>query len=126
MDFLNLYILALALMIFAGSAAVVYKLQYPKRKTYAYALATGLPTDPGELGFEAQERRYVFADGSTTLGWEITGQAPGGPVAKAEPAVRLGLGAGPIGRAWGVIGQRRGFPGRGDPWSAVGVGRRAG
>ncbi len=80
MEFLNLYILALAMIILASSAAVVFKLQYPKRKTYAYALAKGLPTDPDQLGFEAQERRYVFADGSTTLGWEIVGKSPGGPV----------------------------------------------
>ena len=78
MGLVNLFATAAALLIVLGTARVVYVLQHPKRKTYAYALATGLPGDPGELGLNYTEQTFRFADGSTTPGWIIEGANPHG------------------------------------------------
>jgi len=77
---LNLFIFAAVLLVGVGTIALIYATLHPKRKTYAYALAVGLPTDPGELGMEYVEHQFRFADGSTTQGWSIQGAAPSGPI----------------------------------------------
>jgi pimeloyl-ACP methyl ester carboxylesterase len=78
MGLVNLFATTAGLLIVLGTARLVYVLQHPKRKTYAYALAKGLPGDPGELGLNYTEQTFRFADGSTTPGWIIEGSNPHG------------------------------------------------
>ncbi len=80
MGLLNLFAAAAGLLVLAGSAVVVGRLQNPQRKTYAFALAHGLPTDPADLGLVSTERTFRFADGSKTVGWVIEGAKASGPV----------------------------------------------
>ena len=68
------------LLTLIGTVAVIYKLQHPVRKTYAYALAKGLPTEPSELGLSYTDRRFEFSDGTVTSGWVIDGLLVDGPI----------------------------------------------
>lgn len=90
-------ILGLALLLLAGliagivilSAYTAYTLTHPPRRGYAFALARGVPADPGEL-------RFIDDDGTERIGarfeqwtfrsrgrdlpvWDITGCDPDGP-----------------------------------------------
>ena len=67
-------------LILVCSAALLYRMLHPQRKTYGHALALGLLTSPDELGMTYREQRFRFPDGSTTLGWVIEGRCPDGPV----------------------------------------------
>lgn len=80
MGLLNLFAAAVGLLIFAGSVVLIRRLQRPQRKTYAFALANGLPTEPEELGLASIEQEFKFTDGSTTLGWIIEGADVSGPI----------------------------------------------
>jgi len=79
MGIIALLSIAAALLAIIGTAAITYTLYHPQRRTMGYALATGLPTDPSEIGFSFIERRFRFTDGSSTLGWIIEGSNPTGP-----------------------------------------------
>lgn len=68
------------LVLSVGSAALVYTMLHPKRKTYAHALACGVPGDPGEMGWAAREISYDFPDGTSSPAWLIEGENPVGPV----------------------------------------------
>ena len=68
------------LVMSVGSAALVYTMLHPKRKTYAHALACGVPGDPGEMGWAAREISYDFPDGTSSPAWLIEGENPVGPV----------------------------------------------
>jgi len=80
MGLINLFAVALGLLILGGLFVLVYRLQRPQRKTYAFALAHGLPEDPSQLGLGYSEKRFCFADGSSCPGWLIHGSCSTGPV----------------------------------------------
>lgn len=76
-----LILLAIVLLWLFGAAGLVYMIRHPKRKTYAVALAKGDPTDPADLGLEAQAVTFTLSDKSRTPGWVIEGRARVGEVA---------------------------------------------
>jgi len=77
---LILFTAAFAVLIAAVTAVLIYVLHHPQRKTYAYALANNLPTDPAQLGLTFTEQQFRLTDGSSTVGWVIQGANPSGPV----------------------------------------------
>ncbi|MGB0766148.1 MAG: alpha/beta fold hydrolase [Phycisphaeraceae bacterium] len=76
-----LFLFAYLLIAIIGSAALVLMIVRPARKTFAHAIAHGLPTEPGELGLglDADEVTFNLPDRHTSPGWIITGQDPAGP-----------------------------------------------
>ncbi len=66
----------LALVI--GTLLIAVDLLRPRRKTFAWALAKGLPTEPGQLGWVFEEVTLALADDTKTRGWVIQGQTQGG------------------------------------------------
>lgn len=78
-----LTILALGLLI-AQTAAIGYTLRMltrPPRRTYAGAVARGLPGDPSELTPALAFREWTFSSRSRELAvWDITGLNPAGPI----------------------------------------------
>ncbi len=80
MGLLNLFAAAGFVLLAVGSVALIYTLQRPNRKTYAYALAKGWPGDPGEQGLVFTEREFKFSDGTATPAWIVEGRNPAGPV----------------------------------------------
>ncbi|MBY0112214.1 MAG: lysophospholipase [Phycisphaerales bacterium] len=71
---LSLYVGALTLLTFR-------RLTRPPRRTYAWAVAKGLPGEPGELTRPRPFERFEFGrDGTTLVGWSIEGDTPHGPV----------------------------------------------
>lgn len=64
-----------------GTAGVLWQMNRPRRKTLGVSLAKGGPGDPADLELEGEEVTFNLADGSTSPGWIIKGQLPGGPVA---------------------------------------------
>lgn len=77
---LILLAVALAVLIAIGTAVLIHALHHPERKTYAYALANNLPTDPAQLGLAFTEKRFHLANGATTVGWVIQGANFAGPI----------------------------------------------
>ena len=73
---LILFTAAFTVLIAAVTAVVIYVLHHPQRKTYAYALANDLPTDPAQLGLTFTEQRFRLTNGSSTVGWVIQGRQP--------------------------------------------------
>jgi len=77
---LVLMAVALLVLVWIGTAVLVYTLVHPPRRTAGVAMARGEPTDPVEAGAPSYETHaLVSADGSHLELWEIPGQAPGGP-----------------------------------------------
>lgn len=76
-----LYITAFAIIAIVGAATVVFYVVRPRRKTYARALAMGLPLEPGDLGLQAEHADFKLPDDHTTPGWIVTGKKPHGPTA---------------------------------------------
>ena len=74
-----LFLIALALIVLIGSAVTVWVIVRPRRKTYALALARGLPTDPADLALSATEATFSLPGGHTSPGWIIAGKQPTGP-----------------------------------------------
>jgi len=74
-----LLLIGLTLLLLSCSGAVVWYIVRPRRKTYAIALAQGLPTDPADLDLVAQTATFTLPDKHTTPGWIITGQNADGP-----------------------------------------------
>lgn len=79
MGLLILFIVALIVIVAAGTFSLIYLMQQPKRLTYGVVLAHRQPTEPAELGFEAEERTFRFADGTQSPAWIVKGQRAGGP-----------------------------------------------
>jgi pimeloyl-ACP methyl ester carboxylesterase len=81
-DALGLFVLlsvAAALIVVAGALAILDALRRPPRKTYGVALARGLATEPGQMGY-AWETLEVRLDARLgTEAWILRGQDPGGP-----------------------------------------------
>jgi len=73
MGLILLLLTAVVLLWLFGAAALVYSLTHPRRKTFAVALGRGDPTDPADLGLEAQEVTFSLSDRSRTPGWVIQG-----------------------------------------------------
>lgn len=80
MSSLPLFLTAATLLVFAGGALIAYRLLHPQRVTYAVALARGVPTDPADIGLNAEETSFQLSDGSSTPGWVIHGSSPTGPL----------------------------------------------
>lgn len=76
-----LFLTAYALIALIGSAVLVMAIVKPRRKTYAHALAHGLPTDPSELGLVGEEVTFNLPGPYQTPGWIIQGKDPAGPTA---------------------------------------------
>lgn len=80
---LLLFLIAYALIGLIGSLVIVFAILRPKRKSFAFAVAHDLPTEPADLGLTGQEVTFNLpgrtAAGHTTPGWIIDGHAPDGP-----------------------------------------------
>lgn len=79
MGLILLILLAIVLLWLLGAAGLVYSLTHPKRKTFAVALGRGEPTDPADLGLEAEEVMFTLSDKTRSPGWVIGGQKASGP-----------------------------------------------
>ncbi|MBX3389034.1 MAG: alpha/beta hydrolase [Phycisphaeraceae bacterium] len=76
-------LLSLGLVCYAGFlvASTLLILQYPPRRTYAWAVARRLPGDPGELAPPLEFRRFEFSSaGKRLAAWDIQGLDSGGPL----------------------------------------------
>jgi pimeloyl-ACP methyl ester carboxylesterase len=62
---------ALAALVLLLSVLIVREMTRPPRHTVGYALAKGLPTDPGDLGMEFEEWWLDRPDGDRLPVWEI-------------------------------------------------------
>jgi pimeloyl-ACP methyl ester carboxylesterase len=78
--FLTLYLLALAIIIAGGVAALIRGLMRPPRKTIGVAVGRGLPTDPSEMGLAFDAAQLSLSDGSETSAWIVGGERDDGPV----------------------------------------------
>lgn len=76
----NLLLAAVVLLVLGGTVVLVRTFARPQRKTYAFALAHGLPADPGELGLAFTQRQFRLSDGTVTPGWIMDGNCSSGPV----------------------------------------------
>ncbi len=74
-----LFLTSLGTIILLGSLGVAYSLLHPRRKTYAYALARQLPTDPGALDLPYTETTFHLPHGIEIPAWIIQGRRPDGP-----------------------------------------------
>lgn len=74
-----LFSVAYALLVLLCTAAIVLQIVRPRRKTFAVALAWGLPTQPSELGLEGEEAVFNLPGGHTSPGWIIEGEKADGP-----------------------------------------------
>ncbi len=61
-----------------GMMLIAVELLRPRRKTFAWALAKGLATDPEQLGWRYEQVKLRFADASETIAWVIDGEVQGG------------------------------------------------
>lgn len=78
--FLVLLAIGGALYVAATTAYVFWWLTHPPRRTYAWALARGLPGDPSELTApRAFDDVRVKSDGLDLPAWVIPGDRPDGP-----------------------------------------------
>lgn len=76
-------VLALGLVVYFATVTLFtyFRLTRPPRRTYAWAVAKGLPGEPGELEKPRRFERFEYSrDGATFVGWSIEGDAPDGPV----------------------------------------------
>lgn len=79
-----LFLTAYALIALIVSSAIVFAIVRPRRRTYAFAVAHGLPLEPSELGLSGQEVTFNLpgpsSGGHTTPGWVLEGSNADGPV----------------------------------------------
>ncbi|MBX3379756.1 MAG: alpha/beta hydrolase [Phycisphaeraceae bacterium] len=76
-------LMAIGLAVYAACllASTLLTLQYPRRRTYAWAVSRRLPGDPGELTPALDFRRFEFESrGAQIIAWDITGLDPDGPL----------------------------------------------
>lgn len=76
-----LFLTAYLLIVLIGSAVIVYQIVRPRRRTFARALAHGLPTDPADLELNAEDVTFNLPGNHTTPGWIIHGQQHDAPAA---------------------------------------------
>jgi hypothetical protein len=76
---LLLFLIAYALIALIGAAVIVLMIVRPSRKSYAFAIAHGLPTEPADLGLAGEEVTFNLTGGHTSPGWVIKGKKPEGP-----------------------------------------------
>ena len=74
-----LFLIAYVLIALIGAATIVLMIVRPARRTYAFAIAYEIPTEPSEFGLEGEEATFNLPGGYSTPGWIITGQNPDGP-----------------------------------------------
>lgn len=80
MGLIVLFAAGLALFGLSLVAYTVRLLTRPPRRTYAWAVARGLPGDPGEASPSRAFESFTFTSrGITLAAWEIAGDRPGGP-----------------------------------------------
>jgi len=79
--------IGLALAIAIATWMVVWRLRHPPRRTYAWAIAKGVPGDPSELDaprmFVATE--LAVGGGIRCAAWDIRGDRPDGPAIICTP-----------------------------------------
>ncbi len=92
LGFLLLLALGFALVLAAETLLVLRRLRRPPRRTYAVALARGIPADPSEALPPRHFRPFTFHaptrpghPTSPRAAWEITGDNPAGPLIIASP-----------------------------------------
>ncbi len=71
---LVLFAVALLLVLMIGTAGLVRSIMYPRRKTLAIALAKGDPTDPAEVGLQAEAVDWSLTGDVSSPGWIIQGR----------------------------------------------------
>lgn len=69
---------ALALLLLILTAILAREMTHPPRRTMSYALARGLPCDPGEMDLSYESWQFDRPDGALLPVWEIPGTARGG------------------------------------------------
>lgn len=74
-----LFLIAYALIALVGAGVLVFAIIRPKRKSFAYAIAHGLPGEPSELGLTGEEASFNLPGGYTSPGWIIQGNTQDGP-----------------------------------------------
>lgn len=74
-----LFVTAYTVLAVMGAAAIVWQVVHPRRKTFAIALAQGLPTHPTMFGLKGEEVTFNLPGNHTTPGWIIEGKRPDGP-----------------------------------------------
>lgn len=81
MSLVTFLLAGLALLWGAVVAWTAWMLMHPPRRTYAGAVARGVPGDPSELAPARAFRGWAFRAGGLELPvWEVEGEDPGGPV----------------------------------------------
>lgn len=70
-----------------GVWVTVRKLRWPARRTYAWAVARGIPGDPGEMvpARRFEEIEIDLGRGGRAAGWLIEGKDPNGPTVVVTP-----------------------------------------
>jgi len=79
LGFLLLLLVGLAVVLTAGTVALVRAMTRPPRKSYGKALAHDDPTDPAELGLNGEAWDFRLSDGTSSPGWVIAGERADGP-----------------------------------------------
>lgn len=74
-----LFLTAYAVIALIGSAAMIFMIVRPRRKSYAYAVAHDLPIEPSEMGLTGEEATFNLPGGHTSPGWIIQGKQADGP-----------------------------------------------
>lgn len=83
---LQLLALGLAIAIAIATLLVIRRLRRPPRRTYAWALARNLPSDPSELDDPRDFTPFeITACNHRLPAWSITGDDPAGPLVIATP-----------------------------------------
>jgi pimeloyl-ACP methyl ester carboxylesterase len=78
-----LLLLAIGFAVYAAFLVVstLLTLQYPPRRTYAWAVSRKLPGDPGEMSPPLDFERFEFTSrGRKLIAWDIKGLRPDGPL----------------------------------------------
>lgn len=80
---LILFAIAYTLIAVIGTAVLVFAILRPRRRSYAFAIAHGLPTEPGEIDLTGEEVAFNLpgkhAPGYISPGWIIRGNDADGP-----------------------------------------------
>lgn len=76
---LILFVIAYVIIASIGTGVIVLAILRPRRKSFGFALAHGLPTEPSDLDFDSQEVTFNLPGQHTTPGWIIAGEKTNGP-----------------------------------------------
>lgn len=68
------------LIVVVGTWWLIHAMTHPQRRSYAFALARRIPSDPSEVGLKADKITFNFRDGTTSPGWLIEGRRAAGPI----------------------------------------------